>query len=106
MTQYFTRNLRVKRWQATVSTVPSSFGNENSINTAFDGDMSNVRFPVEHRITGVSTLGWPATGYSYRPECYPFYTFLYNESGHNESVSTNDGRTAAVAYRTRVYQAG
>ena len=61
---------------------------------------------MEHRITGATTLGQPITGYRYVPEAYPVYGYLYNTSGHNESLSGNDGRTAAVFSRVQVYNAG
>jgi hypothetical protein len=89
-----------------VSTAPSSFGNESSILTAFNGDLSRCQFPVGHSITGTATLGQPTTGYLYRPEAAPHYTFLYNSSGWNQSTSGNGGRTGATAYRTKVFQAG
>lgn len=94
------------KYFANVTTAPSSFGNHNFIDGAFDGDLSHSHFQVEHRITGAATLGTPTTGYTYTPEAYPHYTYLYNSSGHNEGTATNVGRTAAVANRTVVYQAG
>jgi hypothetical protein len=85
---------------------PSSFGSHNSIETAFNGDLSKSHFQVESRITGATTLGQPTTGYTYTPELYPHYTYLYNNSGWNQGTATNVGRTASCAYRTKVYQAG
>ncbi len=81
-------------------------GNHNSVLTAFDGDFSDVPFPVEHRITGAATLGQPTTGYLYTPETTPHYTYLFNSSGHNESTTGNGGRTGATAYRTTVFHSG
>lgn len=94
------------KYFSAVKTAPSSFGNEDSINTAFDGDWSQVFFVHEHRITGASTAGSPATGYHYRPEIYPNYLFLYNESGHQESTSSNDGRTAIAGHRVKIEHHG
>lgn len=89
-----------------VSAAPSSFGTHDSADTAFNGDISKSIFQVEHRITGAASLGQPATGYTYTPEAYPHYTYLYNSSGYNQNTGSNVGRTAAVAYRTVVYNAG
>lgn len=94
------------KWATALSSAPASEGNHDSISTAFDGDLSRSHSQVGHQITGAATLGQPTTGYEYTPEAYPFYTYLYNSSGHNNGTATNAGRTAAVAYRTKVYQAG
>lgn len=82
--------------------------NEDTVNTAFNqgGGFAKVQFPVEHRITGAATLTQPTTGYVYSPWAYPHYTYLYNESGWNNGTADNIGRTAAVAYRTQVFQNG
>lgn len=93
-------------WFTAIKAAPSSFGNHDSVDTAFGGDISKIQLAFEHRITGVATLGQPSSGYLYTPEAYPFYGWLYNESGHNQSTSTNTGRTAAAMFRARVYQAG
>lgn len=98
-------NKRAKMFSA-VKTSPSSLGSENSIETAFNGDLSKIPFAVEHRITGAATAGQPSSGYLYTPEITPHYTFLYNSSGWNQSTSTNTGRTGIPAYRTNVYHAG
>jgi len=80
--------------------------NEDNVETAFNGNFTGAQFVVEHRITGAATLTQPTVGYVYSPWAYPYYTFLYNESGFNNSTSSNVGRTAAVAYRVRLYQHG
>lgn len=98
-------NLRAPNFTA-VTTAPFPLGNEDSVETAFNGDVSKVFQAVEHRITGAATLGQPTAGYLYRPEAMPHYTYLLNQSGHNESLSGNGGRTGVAAYRTRVFQAG
>ena len=79
---------------------------EDSVLTAFNGDISGIQFPVEHRVTGAATLGQPATGYLYSHEATPHYTYMFNSSGHNEELDGNEGRTGLAAYRTLVYQAG
>ena len=89
-----------------ITSAPTSLGNENSILTAFDGDNSKSPFQIEHRITGAATLGQPSTGYTYQPESIPNYTYFYNASGWNESLSGNDGRTGTAAYRAKVDQYG
>ena len=89
-----------------ISAAPSSLGNEDSIDTAFNGDYSKCQFPVSHRITGGATLGQPTTGYLYRPEAMPHYTYLHNASGWNQSTSGNGGRTGVAAYRAKVFQSG
>lgn len=90
-----------------IKAAPSSLGNHDSPITAFNGDISQVQFPIEHRITGAATLGQPTgSDYEYTPEAYPHYTYLYTSSGWNDSTSGNGGRTAACAYHTRVVNAG
>ncbi len=91
---------------AIVSSAPTSSGNPDSIDTAFNGDLSGCQFPVAQFVTGVATLGQPTTGYLYTPEAMPHYTYLLNSSGWNESLSGNGGRTGIAAYRTKVFQAG
>lgn len=80
--------------------------NENSVDTAFNGNFTGAQFVVEHRITGAATLTQPSTGYVYSPWAYPYYTYLYNESGFNNGTATNVGRTAAVGHRIKFYQHG
>jgi hypothetical protein len=94
------------RWFSAIAAAPSSFGTHTSILTAFNGDTSKVQMLVEHRITGAATLGQPTSGYSYTPEAYPHYTYVYNEAGHNNSTSGNTGRTIACGYHTRIVNNG
>lgn len=98
-------NLRAPYFSA-ITAAPAAMGADSSPMTAFNGDLSRVPFAVQHNILGVATLGQPTSGYMYTPEAYPHYTYLYNASGHNEALDSNEGRTAAVAYNTRVYNAG
>lgn len=81
-------------------------GDETSPDKTFNGDMSRVQFAVEHRITGAATLGQPETDYQYTPEAYPHYTCVFNSSGHNESLDSNEGRTSAVGHRIKMTNAG
>lgn len=90
-----------------ITAPPASLGNAGGgVETAFNGDLRKSPGAEEYRITGSATLGQPTTGYIYTPEATPHYVYLYNESGWNQSTSGNNGRTAATAYRTQVYQAG
>jgi len=89
-----------------ISAAPASFGVHSSVTTAFNGDLSKLLFPVEHRITGAATLGQPTSGYTYTEEAAALYLYSYNESGWNNSTSTNTGRTGATPIRVKVYQAG
>lgn len=93
-------------WFSAVKAAPSSLGNHDSVETAFNGDFGRNQIAMEHRVTGAATLGQPTTGYLYRPETMPFYGYLYNESGWNNSTSGNGGRTGAAFMRVQVYQAG
>ena len=89
-----------------VAAAPASFGNFESVETSFNGDLSGNQFAIEHRVTGAATLGQPTSGYLYRPECMPVFGYLYNESGWNNSTSGNGGRTGVAFQRVMVYQAG
>lgn len=89
-----------------INAAPSSLGDEDSVTTAFNGDLSCCAFPIEHRIRGSATLGQPTSGYLYTPEAYAIFGFVFNESGYNNSTTTSDGRTAAVFQRVRAYQHG
>lgn len=98
-------NLRGKIYNY-ISSAPSSEGNEDSVNTAFNGDLSHVPIAIEHRIMGAATAGQPTSGYRYVPELTADYTYLYNESGHNESISGNGGRTGLAAKQVNMMQRG
>lgn len=88
------------RYQATVTAAPSSTGSTAAITTAFTGDWSKCQFPVAHTITGANSAGTPMTGYAEKPEIDPFYLYVDNSAGHNESTSGNDGRTGIAGFRT------
>lgn len=100
------------RFFSAIDTAPVQPSNwsEDSVDFAFNGDWSHQIFSVEHRITdetsSTHTLGAPSSGYQYTPQAYPHYTYLFNSSGYNNSPDSNDGRTAACAFRTVVAQAG
>ena len=89
-----------------ITAPPASLGNLGSIDTVFNGDVSKIQFPVEHRITGASSAGTPTTGYTFVPETFPHVTFMCNESGWNQSTNSNEGRTGVAAYYTNMEQYG
>lgn len=89
-----------------VSAAPASEGTHSTIDNSFTGDITGIRYPVYHKITGTATAGQPSTGYDSVPEVMPFYVWLRNESGWNESTSSNDGRTGVAAIRLRFQNAG
>jgi len=93
-------------WFSAIKAAPSSFGIQDSISTAYNGDLSKVQIAMEHRITGAATLGTPATGYSFYPEAGAIFARLFNSSGHNEATASNDGRTMAQLANLRVDNAG
>lgn len=88
------------RFFSRVDGPPASLGNGNSIETAFNGDWSRSPLPIEHRIYGTMAAGVPTTGYSSNPEIFPVVKYGYNEAGHNESTSGNDGRTGIALDRS------
>lgn len=89
-----------------VDSEPASLGSNNSVVTAFNGDLSKSPFQVEHRIYGENTLGKPKSGYDYRSEVMPFFGYLYNESGWNEGLDGNSGRTGVAFFRAMIFQKG
>lgn len=93
-------------WYSAISARPSTLGNHDSIDTAFNGDLSKLALPIEHRITGAATLSQPTTGYVYTPEAAGIYLHSYNSSGHNQGTADNTGRTGATAMRVKVFNAG
>jgi len=93
-------------WYASATAAPASTGSESSITTAFNGDLSKCQFPISQQISGAATAGQPTSGYSYTHELFPNYTYLLNQSGWNNSTSSNSGRTGICAYRTKVDQYG
>ncbi len=94
------------KYFSTVKAAPSSFGNHDSVETAFNGDLRHSIFQIEHRITGAATLGQPTTGYHYTPETAGIYLVGYNSSGYNHALDSNTGRTAATLFRGRLHHYG
>jgi hypothetical protein len=89
-----------------ITAAPSAFGDNASVLTAFNGDLTKQPFAIEHRITGAATAGQPATGYVIRDELSPYHIYLYNESGWNQSTSGNGGRTGIGGIRFQGYNTG
>lgn len=89
-----------------VSSAPTTEGTHSSIDNSFTGDIRSIRYPVYHKITGTATAGQPTTGYDSIPEVMPFYIWLHNTSGWNQSTSSNDGRTGIAALRVRLENNG
>lgn len=89
-----------------VSAAPASLGNWDFIDTAFNGDISRVQFPIEHRVNAFGAL--PTTGYQLKPElsCKAEYGLINTSVGGNTSTATNDGRTGIVHNYTQIYHAG
>jgi len=68
-------------------------------------DFSHVQNQV-YTIDGASTAGTPASGYVYTPEIVPHFVTLNTNSGHNQSLSGNGGRTGMPVYRAVVNHVG
>jgi hypothetical protein len=79
-------------WFSAITAAPS-VGDQTSVLTAFNGDLSGVQIAMEHRVTGAATAGQPATGYMVKSEISPIFLYHYTEAGHNEATDGNDGRT-------------
>jgi len=85
---------------------PTSFGAPDNIGTRFDGDLSNLLFVGEKRITATNAFGSPTTGYLQRLENAAFQLSALNVAGHNESTSGNDGRTGSSVLDVRFTHTG
>ncbi len=89
-----------------LTSAPATFGNWDSVLTAFNGDLSHVQFAIEHVVTGATTLTQPTTGYHSTPEASAMASYFYNSSGWNNSTSSNVGRTSSVFSTEYGFQAG
>lgn len=89
-----------------MTAAPSSEGGFGSIVTAFNGDLRKQAETVEHRVSGVATLGQPVTGYKQIPETAAQYTYLYNSSGWNQLLDWTDGRTGTATTHIKADQYG
>lgn len=101
-------NQRAYFFSAISANQPYTATNENSIDTAFNGNFTGSQFVIEHRISGALTLTQPTTGYVYSPWAYPIYGVMdvASNAGFNNSTSSNAGRTAAVVSRVNVKHHG
>lgn len=89
----------------TVSSAPSyTYPYTNP--TTFNGDFSNTFLPFSYTVNGAATLGQPTTGYRWSPAVTPIQSYTVNNSGWNQSTSSNDGRTGFAVYRTSVVATG
>jgi hypothetical protein len=89
------------RYFSFINSPPTSFGDNGSILTAFNGDCSRVAFPIEHWVTGTTTMGQPTTGFHESFEFSPIAAYITNFSGWNNSTSSNTGRTAVSAIQIK-----
>lgn len=93
-------------WFSAIKAAPASFGDESSIDTAFNGDLSGVLLPMEFRLTGAASAGQPSSGYLVTPEVSPIYIMEYNTAGHNQSTSIADGRTGISMLNLNYHHGG
>lgn len=76
---------------------PTSVGNPSGFNTAFNGDWSKTFPPSGVYLTGAATLGQPVTGFEHNENLSPDFMFMRNlDSGHNEALDGNVGRTTWI----------
>lgn len=94
--------------EQSISAKPTSAGtNDRTLILGAPADFSQVFDAQRLTLSGADTLGTPATGYDYAYETIPkFLIFDTGNAGHNQSTSTNDGRTAGVASRIMAYNGG
>ena len=67
---------------------------------------SNSSMRLKLSITGSDTAGTPAAGYTNAIDLTADYSCIINESGHNESLSSNEGRTGIMAKRVKLVHGG
>lgn len=85
------------------SNFAATYGNTNSIITAFQGDLSNVAYSTGKSLS-TAAIKSPVLNYENFPENSVNYTYLYNPSGSgfNLSLSGNGNRTGVSTYFTKV----
>ena len=93
-------------YASTLSSAPSSLGNWNNLATAFTGDLTRVFAPLNHQVTGASTLGQPSSGYTIYPEASARIMSVFNSSGWNQSLTSNGGRTGLFGEYSKMWQYG
>jgi hypothetical protein len=89
----------------TQSASPTAYGEQGAISSAFDGDLSYLAQAFAKTITGTA-LGTPSTGYVQKPENATVFTFVENQSGHNQTTYSNEGRTGGSVHETRFVHKG
>lgn len=67
---------------------------------------SNSFLNTQVHITGAATAGSPSTGYINAVDLTSDYSFVWNESGHNEQLGGNDGRTGVFGKRVKLLHDG
>jgi hypothetical protein len=92
-------------WFSAISTQPTR-GNQTSVLTAFNGNLSGVQIAMEHRVTGATTAGDPTTGYDIIAEICPIYMYHFTTSGKNAATASNDGRTGQMMQMLNFAHAG
>lgn len=91
-----------------ITAPPSSFGNWDSPDTAFNGDLTTVDVR-EHRISGATTLGTPASpNYFLSREVAAeiLYSFVAADAGANAELDANKGRTGAATSQKQMFHQG
>lgn len=92
-------------WFSAIKAAPTSREPFN-ITEWFTGDISHVQIAMEHRVTGVNTLGSAAPGfYDFVTEASAIGALYYNDSGQMSATVSAD-RTAASFMNLHVTQAG
>lgn len=89
----------------TQAAAPTSYGAQGAISSAFSGDLSYVAESFAKTITGTA-LGTPEAGYVQKPENATVFTFVENQSGHNQTTYSNDGRTGGSIHEMRFLHKG
>ena len=90
-----------------IDTPLSARGDGNGFNTAFNGDWRHSFLPMAAQVSGAATLGQPTTGFVHNDEFAPIYLFMRNvDSGHNQSLTGNGGRTTWPGVRLRGMHSG
>lgn len=96
-------------WHYSITSAPTYTGGGfgSGITTVFNGDFTHVPFATEMFIQGASTVGTPSSGYMQQPpNQIPHYTDWFSNSGHNQSTTSNDGRTGQYVYATNLFFSG
>lgn len=85
---------------------PTFLGIPTDASTAFNGDISNLVFGIEKRITAANAFGTPTTGYVQSPENAAVFAFVDNAAGYNNDTADNGGRTGGSILDLRYVHTG